>query len=147
MPNPQISLKDFKSLLSRRSKALSRHHPTTSSSNPNPNPNLLSNGSQPQPPPPTTINHGEGPSSTSTLKEEEEPLAGSKQPLDDGSDSKDDALEKASDGGATSTEKPTEPVDFRLYLISIQRFYPIFFFLFFFNFFVKSLGVRLDWSW
>lgn len=129
MPNPQISLKDFKSLLSRRSKALSRHHPTTSSSNPNPNPNLLSNGSQPQPPPPTTINHGEGPSSTSTLKEEEEPLAGSKQPLDDGSDSKDDALEKASDGGATSTEKPTEPVDFRLYLISdFIRIFSSFFF-------------------
>ncbi|GAU21045.1 hypothetical protein TSUD_132570 [Trifolium subterraneum] len=36
MPNPKISLKDFKSLLARRSKALSS---TTTSSNPNPNPN------------------------------------------------------------------------------------------------------------
>jgi myb proto-oncogene protein len=39
MPNPKISLKDFKSLLARRSKALSST--TTTSSNPNPNPNLL----------------------------------------------------------------------------------------------------------
>ena len=46
MPNPKISLKDFKTLLARRSKALSRSQPTTSS---NPNPNLLSNASQPQP--------------------------------------------------------------------------------------------------
>ncbi|CAJ2639427.1 unnamed protein product [Trifolium pratense] len=38
MPNPKISLKDFKSLLARRSKALSS---TTSSTNPNPNPNVL----------------------------------------------------------------------------------------------------------
>ncbi|KAM5570617.1 stress response protein NST1 [Rosa sericea] len=37
MPTPKISLKDFKSLLSRRSKALSRHRSAATSSNPNPN--------------------------------------------------------------------------------------------------------------
>ncbi|KAK7317223.1 hypothetical protein RJT34_01265 [Clitoria ternatea] len=52
MPNQKMSLRDFKSLLARRSKALSRLNP----SNPNPNPNPLSNG--------------EGPSTT--VKEEEE---------------------------------------------------------------------------
>lgn len=42
MPTPQISLKDFRTLLSRRSRALSRLRPSTAtaaatSSNPNPN--------------------------------------------------------------------------------------------------------------
>lgn len=37
MPTPKLSLRDFRSLLHRRSKALSRlHSPTTTSSNPNP---------------------------------------------------------------------------------------------------------------
>jgi hypothetical protein len=37
MPTPKISLRDFRSLLHRRSKALSRlHSPTATSSNPNP---------------------------------------------------------------------------------------------------------------
>ncbi|KAM7471367.1 hypothetical protein LguiA_009550 [Lonicera macranthoides] len=42
-PTPKISLKDFKILLNRRSRALSRLRsttPTTSNPNPNPNPNL-----------------------------------------------------------------------------------------------------------
>ncbi|KAK4266725.1 hypothetical protein QN277_023611 [Acacia crassicarpa] len=40
LPSPKISLKDFKFLLLRRSKALSRlRTATSSSSNPNPNPN------------------------------------------------------------------------------------------------------------
>ncbi|KAJ9568191.1 hypothetical protein OSB04_004157 [Centaurea solstitialis] len=38
MPTPKISLKDFKTLLHRRSRALSRLQTTTT--NPNPNPNL-----------------------------------------------------------------------------------------------------------
>ncbi|XP_071717196.1 uncharacterized protein [Rutidosis leptorrhynchoides] len=44
MPTRKISLKDFKTLLHRRSKALSRLHstdPTTSNPNPNPNPNSI----------------------------------------------------------------------------------------------------------
>lgn len=40
MPTPKISLRDFRSLLQRRSKALSRLHSTTSS---NPNPSSYSN--------------------------------------------------------------------------------------------------------
>ncbi|KAH7857739.1 hypothetical protein Vadar_016025 [Vaccinium darrowii] len=39
VPTPTISLKDFKILLHRRSRALARLHSTTTSSNPNPNPN------------------------------------------------------------------------------------------------------------
>ncbi|KAI3513439.1 hypothetical protein L1887_20773 [Cichorium endivia] len=42
MPTPEISLKDFKTLLHRRSRALSRlqsTNDTTSNPNPNPNPN------------------------------------------------------------------------------------------------------------
>ena len=106
MPNPKISLKDFKSLLARRSKALSR---TSSSSKPNPNPN-----------------HGDdGPSSTTNLKqliqisnepekEQEQELVDSKKPLD-GSDFKNDGLENVSDAAAavaaaTSMEIQTDPV-------------------------------------
>ncbi|KAF4376094.1 hypothetical protein G4B88_025185 [Cannabis sativa] len=67
MPTPQISLKDFKLLLSRRSKALSRlHSPTTAttnattnatatSSNPNPSPNPNPNP-KPSPNPNLNIN-------------------------------------------------------------------------------------------
>lgn len=46
MPTPTISLRDFRSLLQRRSKAFSRLHSTTTtttSSNPNPNPSCYSN--------------------------------------------------------------------------------------------------------
>lgn len=118
MPNPKISLKDFKSLLSRRSKALSR---TSSSSNPNPNPN-------PNP------NHvvDDVPSSTTNLKQliqisnepekeeeqqqqEQEELVDSKKPLD-GSEFKNDGLEKVSDddaaaaAAATSMEIQTDPI-------------------------------------
>ncbi|OMO52705.1 hypothetical protein CCACVL1_29111 [Corchorus capsularis] len=39
MPTPKISLKDFKSLLHRRNKALSRLRSSSSSSDPDPNPN------------------------------------------------------------------------------------------------------------
>lgn len=102
MPNPKISLKDFKSLLARRSKALSR---TSSSSNPNPNPNP---------------NHvDDGPSSTTNQKQpekeeqEQEELVDSKKPLD-GSDFKNDGLEKVSDdadaAAATSMEIQTDPI-------------------------------------
>ncbi|PQQ00783.1 uncharacterized protein Pyn_40490 [Prunus yedoensis var. nudiflora] len=43
MPTPKISLKDFKSLLTRRSLALSHVHSTlpATSSNPNPNPSFV----------------------------------------------------------------------------------------------------------
>lgn len=44
-PTPTISLKDFKILLHRRSKALARLHPTTS----NPNPDHYLDPEQPQP--------------------------------------------------------------------------------------------------
>ncbi|TKY73440.1 hypothetical protein E2542_SST02192 [Spatholobus suberectus] len=116
MPAPKISLKDFKSLLARRSKALSRLH----ASNPNPTP--LSNGSHPEPPN-VTVTNGEGPSTVSQEDEDrkEPPLvavSSAKKPLG-GSDSEkpqldsknDDALEKKpSDGVVASTEKQTEPV-------------------------------------
>lgn len=109
MPNPKISLKDFKSLLSRRSKALSR---TSSSSNPNPNPNP---------------NHVDDvPSSTTNLKQpiqisnepekeeqEQEELVDSKKPLD-GSDFKNDCLENVSEAApaaaAASMEIQTHPI-------------------------------------
>ena len=41
MPTPKISLKDFKSLLSRRSIALSRHRSTFAATSSNPNPNFV----------------------------------------------------------------------------------------------------------
>ncbi|XP_057443041.1 uncharacterized protein LOC130734577 isoform X2 [Lotus japonicus] len=103
MPNPKISIKNFKSLLDRRSKALSRHHhPTTS--NPNPNPNPLSN-------------HGEGPSNAAVKEQqqqqqqphrkESELVAGNsdQKPL---INSKNNGFEKASNGAATSIEKQAE---------------------------------------
>ncbi|XP_050377473.1 uncharacterized protein LOC126794745 [Argentina anserina] len=40
MPTPEISIKDFKSLLSRRSKALSRHRSASAATSSNPNPNF-----------------------------------------------------------------------------------------------------------
>ncbi|XP_027338534.1 uncharacterized protein LOC113852454 isoform X2 [Abrus precatorius] len=115
MPNPKISLKDFKSLLHRRSKALSRLNATTCSI-PNPNPNPLSNGSQAQPPK-VSPNHGEGPSATAHQPEDDHRIeaqlvavSSAKKPVD-GSHSKHDALErKTSDAVATSKEKQTEPV-------------------------------------
>jgi len=124
MPNPKISLKDFKSLLARRSKALSR---TSSSSNPNPNPN-------PNP------NHVDDvPSSTTNLKEliqisnepekqEQEELVDSKKPLD-GSDFKNDGLENVSEAApaaaaaATSMEIQTDPVS--LFCLFIYYFLKI----------------------
>ncbi|RDX61870.1 hypothetical protein CR513_59856, partial [Mucuna pruriens] len=113
MPTPKISLKDFKSLLARRSKALSRLNA------PNPNPIPLSNGSQPEPPE-VTANPGEGPSAASQEDEDrKEPqlvaVSSAKKPLG-GSDSlvdskNDDALEKKqSDGVAASTDKQSDPV-------------------------------------
>lgn len=101
MPNPKISLKDFKSLLARRSKALSTNtSPPSTSSNPNPNPNA-----------------GEGPSTTAQQQQQykEFEIVDSKKPLDASdslTDSKNDALEKPSDGAAT--EKPTDPVAFSI---------------------------------
>ncbi|XP_061373502.1 uncharacterized protein LOC133315839 [Gastrolobium bilobum] len=122
MPNPKISLKDFKSLLARRSKALSRLNATTSS-NPNPNPDPdpttlanAQNGSQTEPPKDTS-NQGEGPSNTAEEEDrkEAELVGGSsvKKPVDGSDsfiDSKNDASEKAFDGGVTSPEKQTEPI-------------------------------------
>ncbi|XWS60643.1 hypothetical protein CRYUN_Cryun07bG0053100 [Craigia yunnanensis] len=51
MPTPKISLKDFKSLLHRRNKALSRLRSSSSSSNPNfnPNPDLKHHTQSPMP--------------------------------------------------------------------------------------------------
>ncbi|KAK7304575.1 hypothetical protein VNO77_42457 [Canavalia gladiata] len=119
MPNPKISLKDFKSLLARRSKALSRLHATTTISS-NPNPTHLSNDSQPQPPKVIT-NHGEGPSSTAQAEAQEPEeehrkeaqlvaVTSVKTPVDGSDsflDSKNDALERKESDGA---EKQTEPV-------------------------------------
>lgn len=98
MPNPKISIKNFKSLLDRRSKALSRHHHPT-----NPNPNPLSN-------------HGEGPSNAAVKEQqqqqqphrkESELVAGNsdQKPL---INSKNNGFEKASNGAATSIEKQAE---------------------------------------
>ncbi|KAK7411498.1 hypothetical protein VNO78_02932 [Psophocarpus tetragonolobus] len=120
MPAPKITLKDFKTLLARRSKALSRLQASNPNRNPNPNP--LSNGSQPQPPPTVivtvTVNHGEGPS---TVPQEhhnrkEPPLVAVSKPLG-GSDSPVDVKIKVEDLGkkppdavAASTEKQTQTV-------------------------------------
>nr|KYP37805.1 hypothetical protein KK1_040982 [Cajanus cajan] len=109
MPGPRITLKDFKSLLARRSKALSRLH--ASNPNPNPNPNPLSNGSHP-------ANPGEGPSTASQEHEDrkEVPLvavASAKTPLAEPDSLKSEEpseKEKPSVGVAASTEKPNEPV-------------------------------------
>ncbi|XP_058782415.1 uncharacterized protein LOC131656843 isoform X2 [Vicia villosa] len=90
MPNPKISLKDFKSLLARRSKALSRSQP-----NPNPNPNLLST---------TTTNHKQ-----LQLSNQPPELVDSNKPLH-GSDFEIDAFDKPSDAAATSIDKHTHPV-------------------------------------
>ncbi|XWS51055.1 hypothetical protein CRYUN_Cryun12cG0143300 [Craigia yunnanensis] len=49
MPTPKISLKDFKSLLHRRNKVLSRFRSSSSSSNPNPNHDLKSHIQSPMP--------------------------------------------------------------------------------------------------
>ncbi|RZC17038.1 hypothetical protein D0Y65_010059 [Glycine soja] len=120
MPAPKITLKDFKSLLARRSKALSR----LQNSNPNPTPTPLPNGSQTEPPPTVTVNHGEGPSTTVAREDgyrKETPLvavSSAKKPLA-GSDSEKPQLDskideasvkKPSDGVAASEEKQTEPV-------------------------------------
>ena len=110
MPTPQISLKDFRILLSRRNRALSQHRSSTTaatSSNPNPNPN-------PSPYPnsnseekngawkdvPDASNHetgansekvaadwGEGPSGDTKEKEEKPNLDGALVKPIDGSDS------------------------------------------------------------
>ncbi|CAL5202073.1 unnamed protein product [Lathyrus oleraceus] len=86
MPNPKISLKDFKSLLARRSKALSR------SSNPNPNPlSSATNRKQLQ------------------LSNQPPELVDSNKPLH-GSDFENHAFEKPSHAAATSIEKHTHPV-------------------------------------
>lgn len=123
MPNPQISPKNFKSLLLRRSKALSLLPSTASDDNrPNPNSNSLS---KPKIEPSfdnvsplgiqsealKVIDNGEGPSGKDQVHQE------SKKPVDDGPgslvDSKTDLPGKASepvDGAATSTENQVEPV-------------------------------------
>ncbi|XP_022768042.1 uncharacterized protein LOC111312229 [Durio zibethinus] len=49
MPTPKISLKDFKTLLHCRNKALSRLRSSSSSSNPNPNPDLKPQVQSPMP--------------------------------------------------------------------------------------------------
>ena len=131
MPNPKISLKDFKSLLARRSKALSRLHASTTITNPNPDTDPIAaaqNGSlgvqSEEPAKVVTNNDGEGPSSKGEEEDRKElELAGGdgslKKPVVDGSDSfvdsKNVVLEKApepGDGGSASMEKQTEPVSF-----------------------------------
>ncbi|KAI4343811.1 hypothetical protein L6164_011118 [Bauhinia variegata] len=134
MPNPKISLKDFKSLLARRSKALSRLRATatTTSSNPNPtphhDPSFLSNGRNEVPTvnassigiqlePVKVSDNGEGPSRQDEDKKEPEVNGNSvKKPVDESGsfiDSKVDILEKSSDpvdggGGETSMDKQIE---------------------------------------
>ncbi|KAL2340836.1 hypothetical protein Fmac_008776 [Flemingia macrophylla] len=108
MPDPKITLKDFKSLLARRSKALTRIH----ASDPNPNPN-------PIPIPIPLCNGTEGPSQEH-LDRKEVPLVAvtsAKKPPGGGSDSlvgsrNDEASEKEkpSHAVAASAEKPNEPV-------------------------------------
>ena len=122
MPAPKISLKDFKCLLARRSKALSRLR----ASNPNPN-NTLSDDSQLQPPPDATVTvaHAEGPSAVAQEDQDHEkpPLvavSSAKKPLGE-SDSLVDAMiaeaseKKQPDGADVSTEKQTEPVRFLIF--------------------------------
>ncbi|XP_019429387.1 PREDICTED: uncharacterized protein LOC109336985 isoform X2 [Lupinus angustifolius] len=116
MPNPKITLKDFKSLLARRSKALSRLNATTPNPNPNPDPANVSARFNLDPAPPVT-NHGEGPS-RKPEEEEEESLKemDSKKPVEGSDlfiDSKNDDLEKISehvDDGAALIEKHTDPI-------------------------------------
>ncbi|CAJ1975228.1 unnamed protein product [Sphenostylis stenocarpa] len=116
MPAPKISLKDFKYLLARRSKALSRLR----ASNPDPNPN--SNDSQIEPPPDATVTvtQMEGPSAVSQEDEDcKEPLlvavTSAKNPIGE-SDSLVDAMvgeaseKKPFDCAAVPTEKQAEPV-------------------------------------
>lgn len=98
MPNPKISLKDFKSLLARRSKALSR------SSNPNPNPlSSATNRKQLQ------------------LSNQPPELVDSNKPLH-GSDFENHAFEKPSHAAATSIEKHTHPVSFPFSYILLDNF-------------------------
>ncbi|MED6110062.1 hypothetical protein PIB30_039408 [Stylosanthes scabra] len=136
MPNPKITLKDFKTLLARRSRALSRLYGTTTTTaatttnlNPNPNPNsdtdpivTAENGSigiQPEEPAKVTTanNDGEGPSSKAEEEDrkETELAAGggggsTKKPaVDDGSDAFIDSKNVApqpGDGGSPFLEKP-----------------------------------------
>ncbi|GMP33572.1 hypothetical protein CsSME_00006834 [Camellia sinensis var. sinensis] len=78
MPTPKISLKDFRILLNRRSRALSRlHSSSTTSSIPNPNPNVKQeedvkeNDSLPPQLDPPNITITRHPKEEETLKEEE----------------------------------------------------------------------------
>lgn len=102
MPNPKISLKDFKTLLARRSKALSK---TTTTKNTSPK----STSSNPNP------NSGEGPSTTTVQQQQqfkELEIVDLKKPLDASDsliDSKNDVLEKPSDGVAAMDDKTTNP--------------------------------------
>jgi len=117
MPAPKISLKDFKCLLARRSKALSRLR----ASDPNPN-NALPNDSHLEPPPDAavTVAHAEGPSAVSQEDEDrKEPLlvavSSAKKPLAESDLLVDAMIGEASekrpfDGADVSTEKQTEPV-------------------------------------
>lgn len=118
MPSPKISLKDFKSLLARRSKALSRLRAdaaitTTTSSNPNPG--SPSNGQNEVPTtdkpsfaiqsePVKVSNNGEGPSREGEDHKESELVNGSMKKPIDGSDSLIDCKIEVS-------EKASEPVD------------------------------------
>ncbi|KAI9086538.1 hypothetical protein K1719_031622 [Acacia pycnantha] len=115
LPGPKISLKDFKFLLRRRSKALSRLcTTTTSSSNPNPNPNSFPiaqteapavNGSiicvQSEA---INVENGEGPSRKDEDHKEPELLGPSLKKTKVGPDSFEDSKTKL-------PEKDSEPVD------------------------------------
>lgn len=135
MPNPKISLKDFRLLLLRRSKALSLLRDATTSSNPNP-----SSPSKAQFETPTTVNvsaigiqsealkvsdNGEGPSRKDDDHKESEPGGSSLKKQVDGPDSFVDSkaglLDKASkpvDGG-TSMENQVETVIFVKSVLSL----------------------------
>ncbi|XP_015967684.1 uncharacterized protein LOC107491354 [Arachis duranensis] len=144
MPNPKISLKDFKTLVARRSKALSRLYGTTTTAtatttNPNPNSDTdpivtVDNGPveiQPEEPAKaaTANNDDEGPSSKADEgdRKETEFAAGGgggspkKMAVDDGSDAFIDSKNVApqpGDGGFPCTEKHTEPVTDNVHQLS-----------------------------
>ncbi|KAJ7956314.1 tRNA (Ile)-lysidine synthase [Quillaja saponaria] len=112
MPNPKISLKDFKSLLIRRSKALSRLRSTTTSSNPD------DHNQQNEAPKDNRVDNGEGSSGKDEIHEELEGGGSSSKKPVDGSDvlvgSKPDMSQKDSnpvDGGLISMEKPAELIN------------------------------------
>ena len=131
MPKPKISLKDFKSLLARRSKAVSSLRASAviaTTANPNPNSHFNEHNEAPanngssvpiQSEPVKVGNDGEGPSRRDEVQKDSEAVGDSSKKLGNGSgsfiDTKIDVLGKASepaDAGVNSTENRTELVSF-----------------------------------